>query len=72
MSDEMIGDLLEIKYSIESMETSEIDKKRNIISKINLFLLMNCNHVIICDYIEITPERGCNIKYCEKCHYTFA
>lgn len=71
MSDEMIGDLLEIKYSIESMETSEIDKKRNIISKINLFLLMNCNHVIICDYVEITPEAGCNIKYCEKCHYTF-
>lgn len=71
MSDEMIGDLLEIKYSIESMETSELDKKRNIISKINLFLLMNCNHVIICDYIDITPERGCNIKYCEKCHYTF-
>ena len=72
MSDNMIGDLLDIKYSIEGMETSEIDKKNKIISKINVFLLLHCNHVIVCDYIDITPDKGCNIKYCEKCHSTFA
>lgn len=68
---DMIGDLLDIKYSIENMETSELDKKNNIISKINLFLLLNCNHVIVCDYVDITPDRGCNIKYCEICGSTF-
>ncbi len=64
----MIGDLLDIKYSIE-MELDE-KLKRNIISKINLFLLTHCEHVVVRDYIDISPDTGCNIKYCSRCGST--
>jgi hypothetical protein len=29
-----------------------------------------CNHYYIVDYIDITPDRGQNIKYCTKCFET--
>ena len=65
----MIEGLLEIKYSIE---LSEIDDKikSNIINKINVFLLTHCKHVIVCDYIDITPDYGHNIYYCSVCKST--
>ena len=31
----------------------------------------NCKHNIITDYIDISPEYGHNIKYCDICMKTF-
>ena len=31
----------------------------------------NCKHNIITDYIDVSPEYGHNIKYCDICMKTF-
>ena len=72
MNENLILDLLDIKQSIETNETIHLSKKFMIINKLNTFLIIYCKHEIITDYIDITPDKGCNIKYCIRCGTTFA
>ena len=62
------------------MDKHEKVKTDDNITKLNDFLhpssmrkcaIVNCKHTIVRDYIDITPDRGCNIKYCSKCGKTF-
>jgi hypothetical protein len=58
---------LDIKHSVELIKTYE---KTKIINKTH-FLIVDCKHEILTDYVDITPDKGCNIKYCSKCGKTF-
>jgi hypothetical protein len=35
------------------------------------YIESNCVHNIVTDYIDITPDYGHNIKYCDICMKTF-
>jgi len=65
------NDLLSIKHYLEASRTIDMNDKTRILNAINIFFLTNCEHEIITDYIDITPEKGRNIKYCSKCDITF-
>jgi RNase P subunit RPR2 len=65
------NDLLSIKHYMEAARTINMNDKTRILNAINIFFLTNCEHEIITDYIDITPEKGHNIKYCSKCDITF-
>jgi hypothetical protein len=65
------NDLLSIKHYMEASRTICMNDKTRILNAINIFFLTNCEHKIITDYIDITPEKGRNIKYCSKCDITF-
>jgi hypothetical protein len=43
---------------------------KNIDNEIKHFLMKHCVHDVITDYIDITPNKGMNIKYCAKCGLT--
>jgi hypothetical protein len=52
-----------------------IELKKMIDSKAKLInnrgnIAMQCNHHYIIDYIDITPDKGQNIKFCTKCFKT--
>jgi hypothetical protein len=34
-------------------------------------LEMNCQHNIVFDYIDISPDDGYNIRFCDICMKTF-
>lgn len=55
------------KHSVELIKTGENTK----IINTNHFFIVRCKHQIVRDYIDITPDKGCNIKYCSKCGKTF-
>ena len=38
---------------------------------IKRYIVKHCNHQIIEDYIDIDPDRGKYIRYCEHCHTSF-
>jgi hypothetical protein len=65
------NDLLSIKHYMEASRTINMNDKTRILNAINIFFITNCQHEIITDYIDITPEKGRNIKYCSKCDITF-
>ena len=52
---------IELKKMIDS-KTKLINNRGNI--------AMQCNHHYIIDYIDITPDKGQNIKFCTKCFKT--
>ena len=43
---------------------------REIMEKIKNFIKLHCHHNYVSDYIDITPDYGCNIVYCTKCGET--
>jgi hypothetical protein len=64
--DELVEQLIEVQGKIVSMnETSEelIKLKNNI----NHFLLLHCNHELVDDYIDISPDESIPICYCNRC-----
>jgi hypothetical protein len=65
------NDLLSIKHYVGASQTINMNDKTRILNAINIFFLTNCEHEIITDYVDITPEKGRNIKYCSKCDITF-
>lgn len=42
-----------------------------ILETIDKYLIENCNHNVVVDFIDITPERSQVIRYCSKCMITF-
>jgi len=38
---------------------------------IQQYILENCDHRIVYDYIDIPPEGGMTIKFCDLCMKTF-
>lgn len=67
----VITEMCGVKQSLERSKV-EVDNKVaheicNITDLVNAFLLKHCQHCIIEDYIDITPDRGEYISYCSIC-----
>lgn len=65
------NDLISVKHYVGASQTINMNDKTRILNTINIFFLTNCEHEIITDYVDITPDKGRNIKYCSKCEITF-
>lgn len=62
--------MLSCKIRLESTD-SNLCEYNDIYNLIKKFLLKYCNHNIIEDYIDISPDNCQCIKYCTKCESTF-
>lgn len=66
------NDLISIKHYVgAASQTINMNDKTRILNSINIFFLTNCDHNIITDYVDIAPDKGRNIKYCNRCEITF-
>jgi hypothetical protein len=64
--------MLEMKKQINKIPSNRITPEYiEIRNKINAYLKKYCNHTIICDMIDITPDRSQMIQYCSICESTF-
>lgn len=53
-----------LAYLPDSKQTEPYVKVMEHIAK---YLEENCPHEFVSDYIDITPDYGCNIRFCERC-----
>ena len=66
------NDLISIKHYVGgASQAINMNDKTRILNTINIFFLNNCEHEIITDYVDITPDKGRNIKYCSRCEISF-
>ncbi len=65
------NDLISVKHYVSAPQAINMNDKTRILNTINMFFLGNCEHNIITDYVDISPDKGRNIKYCSKCEITF-
>ena len=65
------NDLISVKHYVSASQAINMNDKTRILNTINMFFLGNCEHNIITDYVDISPDKGRNIKYCSKCEITF-
>jgi hypothetical protein len=70
MSEKLIEKLIDIRNEIAINENKNGADTKNLDNEIKNFLMKHCAHDVITDYIDITPNRGMNIKYCAKCGIT--
>ena len=49
---------------------NKLDYNKNMLKKIDNFIIKKCQHVWVNDLIDIDPDRSKNIKYCSKCYLT--
>ncbi len=66
------NDLISIKHYVNACQTINMNDQTRILNTINIFFINNCEHDIITDYVDISPDKGHNIKYCTKCEITFS
>jgi hypothetical protein len=66
------NDLISIKHYVAgASQKINMNDKTRILNAINIFFLTNCEHEFVTDYVDITPDKGRNIKYCSRCEITF-
>jgi hypothetical protein len=56
------NDLLSIKRYMKASETVNMNDKTRILNSIAIFFMCNCEH-----NFALAPDKGFNIKYCNKC-----
>jgi len=66
------NDLISIKHYVKAHQTMNMNDQTRILNTINIFFINNCEHDIITDYVDISLDKGRNIKYCNKCEITFS
>lgn len=76
LNDCVITEICGVKQSLERC-MAEVDDEgaheiRNITNLVDKFLLKYCQHSIVHDYIDITPDRGEYVSYCNICMCTIA
>ena len=52
-------------------QTEQNEYYKEITQQIAAYIERYCPHHIIDDFIDITPDYGCRIRYCEYCEMTF-
>lgn len=57
-----------LEQAIETNTNKNKETLNKIQSLINEYLHENCCHQFIDDYIDITPDKGMNIRYCKHCY----
>ena len=66
---EMVDIKWSLKKDIKSLENA-LDNAKQHLCVVTDFIHEYCEHKWIHDYIDITPEKGDNIIYCEICELT--
>jgi hypothetical protein len=62
-----------VKSILESLEIPAEDAEmRQIYYLVSNYLDTKCTHNIVMDYIDIDPDKGYTIKYCDVCMRTFS
>tara|TARA_Y100000992_G_scaffold289837_1_gene244779 strand:- start:3517 stop:3843 length:327 start_codon:yes stop_codon:yes gene_type:complete len=59
--------LLNEYYQHLPQASSIINKRKDLLTRINLEIEKNCNHVWETDLIDIDPDKSMTIHYCTKC-----
>jgi hypothetical protein len=65
--------LARIKTILESVDIPADDAEmRQICDLVSNYLDTKCTHHIVMDYIDIDPDKGYTIKFCDVCMRTFS
>jgi hypothetical protein len=65
--------LARIKTILESVDIPEDDvEMRQICDLVSNYLDTKCEHHIVTDYIDIGPDNGYTIRFCDVCMRTFS
>jgi hypothetical protein len=72
-TENIIRTMASMKTLIERIVNDEHagDDVKEIYEKITHYLETNCQHNIVFDYIDISPDDGYNIRFCDICMKTF-
>jgi|SaaInlV_130m_DNA_3_1039695.scaffolds.fasta_scaffold26293_2 hypothetical protein len=72
-TEHIIRTMSSMKTLIERIVDNEHadDVIKELYAKITHYLDTNCQHNIVVDYIDISPDDGCNIRFCDICMKTF-
>jgi hypothetical protein len=66
-----IQEVLLIKKRIENLIKEEDNAHlRNALEQLNQFLIQNCSHDYVDDFIDVDLDRSMQITYCTKCMMT--
>ena len=60
---EMLGAVLN---TLDAMDTVSVELT-TLKNQINHFLMSQCEHEMVDDYVDISPEESIPIQYCKKC-----
>ena len=70
-SDE-VKSLIRVKLILDQIpEPDQSIEYKNIVQLIHNFLHVQCQHEIIMDYIDISPDNSERIFYCKRCLESF-
>jgi hypothetical protein len=65
MSEECIGAMVRIKSLLSSIPDSVCDEEcKKIKEGVSEYLLRNCQHKIVRDYVDVDPDRSWVVFYC--------
>jgi hypothetical protein len=62
---EMLGVVLN---TLDAMDTVSVELT-TLKNQINHFLMSQCEHEMVDDYVDISPEESIPIQYCSKCGF---
>jgi hypothetical protein len=62
---EMLGAVLN---TLDAMDTISVELT-TLKQQINHFLMSQCEHKMVDDYVDISPKESIPIKYCSKCGF---
>jgi hypothetical protein len=64
--DKLLEMLRAVLNKLDAMDTVSVELT-TLKNKINHFLMSHCEHEMVDDYVDISPEESVPIKYCKKC-----
>jgi hypothetical protein len=65
--------LAKVKSILESLDIPTEDAEmRQIYNLVSNYLETKCDHHIVTDYIDINPDKGFTIQFCDVCMKTFS
>ena len=65
--------LAKVKAILESLDIPADDvEMRQICDLVSNYLDTKCDHHIVMDYIDIDPDKGYTIRFCDVCMRTFS
>ena len=72
MSDDCISSMVRIKSILSSIPDSCCDPEyKKIKNSVSEYIIKNCKHKIVRDYVDIDPDRSWVVFYCIHCETEF-
>jgi len=64
--DKLLELLRAVLNKLDAMDTVSVELT-TLKNQINHFLMSHCEHEMVDDYVDISPEESVRIQYCKKC-----